>query len=111
VYFLAEPIYKENPADQLAQNMKKKKDKPEAPAPKEISGFNYKLVFAPSLTSDSIGSEMFNFFDLPFVKPGAHVDANNSPISISWCGNKAIVIQFFNQDLYMYSVYGDYVRV
>lgn len=30
-YFAAEPIFKENPVDQIAQNMKKKKDsKPEA---------------------------------------------------------------------------------
>jgi hypothetical protein len=54
---------------------------------------------------------MFNFYDLAFVKPGVHVDRNNSPVNISWCGNKAVVIQFSNQDLYMYSVYGDYVRV
>ncbi len=54
---------------------------------------------------------MFNFYELPFVKTGVHVDSNNSPIAISWCGNKAVIIQFYNQDLYMYSVYGDYVRI
>jgi len=54
---------------------------------------------------------MFSTFDLPFVKPVLHVDANNSPVCVSWCGNKAVLIQFKNQDLYMYSVYGDYVRV
>lgn len=98
--------------DQIAQNMKKKKDnKPDAPIQRELVGYNYKIIFAPSLTSDAIGSENFSVFDLPFVKAGTHVDANNSPVSISWCGNKAVLIQLQNQDLYMYSVHGDYVRV
>lgn len=56
-YFAAEPQYRENPVDQMAQNMKKKKDnKPDAPVQKELIGFNYKIIFGPSLTSDSIGS-------------------------------------------------------
>lgn len=45
------------------------------------------------------------------MKPITHVDVNNSPVSICWCGNKAVVIQFQNNDLYLYSVHGDYVRV
>lgn len=95
----------------MSQNMKKKKDKLDVPAAKEISGYTYRLVFAPSLTSDAINSDTFNFYDLPFVRPGVHVNSSNSPIKISWVGNKAVLIQFFNQDLYMYSVYGDYVKI
>lgn len=45
------------------------------------------------------------------MKPNTHVDANNFPVSIVWCGNKAVLLHFQNQDLYLYSVHGDYVRV
>lgn len=56
-YFSAEPIYKENAADQMAQNMKKAKGKNEAMNVKrEITGYVFRLIFAPSLTSDSIGT-------------------------------------------------------
>ena len=75
-----------------------------------MGGFTYKLVFGPSLTSDSIGTENFSTYELGFVKKD-HLDANNSLVSISWCGNKAVILQFKNQDLYMYSVHGDYVRI
>lgn len=30
---------------------------------------------------------------------------------MTWCGNKAIIIQFANQELYMYSIEGDYVKI
>ena len=111
-YFSAEPLYKESPMDQISQQtMKKNKGKNEAPAPKkEIIGYAYRLIFAPSLTSDAIGSESFSIFETPFVKSGVHVDENQSLKDIKWCGNKAVVVQFANMDLYMYSVYGDYVR-
>ena len=33
-YFSAEALYRENPVDQIAQNMKKKKDKTDAPIQK-----------------------------------------------------------------------------
>ena len=56
VYFSAEGIYKQNPVDQLAQNMKKKKDKNDTLPQRQLVGYTYKIVFAPSLTSDSIGS-------------------------------------------------------
>jgi len=37
--------------------MKKKKDGKSEPTPaRELVGFTYRLIFAPSLTSDSIGS-------------------------------------------------------
>lgn len=39
------------------------------------------------------------------------MDANNFPIAISWCGNKAVLLQFQNQDLYLYSVHGNCVKV
>lgn len=55
-YFSAQALFRENPADQIAQNMKKKKDKADVPIQKQLIGFTYRLVFAPSLTSDSIGS-------------------------------------------------------
>ena len=48
---------------------------------------------------------------MPFIKTDLHLNKNLSPVAIKWCGNKAVLIQFQNQDLYMYSVFGDYVRV
>ena len=39
------------------------------------------------------------------------MNTSGSPISIKWCGNKSVVIQFQNQDLYMYSIDGDYSRI
>jgi hypothetical protein len=40
---------------------------------------------------------MFNIHTLNFIKSGTHVNINQSPLSICWCGNKAVVIQFYNQ--------------
>lgn len=39
------------------------------------------------------------------------MNVNRSPVSIKWCGNKSVVIQFQNNDLYMYSIDGDYSRI
>lgn len=68
-------------------------------------------MFAPSLTSDTISSNLFYSYELPYVKAGVHLNINGSPLSIKWCGNKSIVIQFFNHDIYMYSIDGDYSRI
>lgn len=32
-------------------------------------------------------------------------------MSIKWCGNKAVVVQFFNQELFMYSIDGDCTKI
>ena len=76
--------------------MKKNKGKNDAPIKREIYGYAYRLIFAPSLTSDAIGSENFSIFETPFVKANIHVDQTLSPKSIKWCGNKAVIIQFRN---------------
>ena len=52
---------------------------------------------------------MFSFYEMGFIK-SPHL-RYNSPLSIKWCGNKAVIIQFWNQELYMYSINGDYVRI
>ena len=96
--------------DQIA-NMKKKKDKNIPEVEREPYAYSYKIVFAPSLTSDTISSNLFYFYELPYVKAGVHLNIHGSPTSIKWCGNKAIAIQFMNNDLYMYSIDGDYSRI
>ena len=43
--------------EQMAQNMKKAKGKGDVPMPqREITGYVFRIIFAPSLTSDAIGS-------------------------------------------------------
>lgn len=47
-YFSAEPLFKENPADAIPQNKKKKSDKDPPPVP---YGFAYRVIIAPAITS------------------------------------------------------------
>lgn len=49
--------------------------------------------------------------ELPFVKEGTHINLDQQPLDLQWCGNRAVVIQFQNQELYMVSTGGDYVRI
>ena len=59
----------------MAQNMKKNKGKGEnIPVKKDIIGYTFRLIFAPSLTSDSIGTESFSIYETSFVKLGVHVN-------------------------------------
>ena len=79
---------------------------------REITGYVFRLIFAPSLTSDSIGTESFSTFETKYVRIGVHVNERElCPKAIKWCGNKAVIVQFMNEDLYMYSLFGDFVRI
>lgn len=39
------------------------------------------------------------------------MNPDQQPLAIRWCGNKALVLQFWNQELYLCSVEGDYIRI
>jgi hypothetical protein len=47
-YFTAEPLFKENPADAVPQNKKKKGEKE---PPRIPYAFAYRIIFAPSISS------------------------------------------------------------
>ena len=43
---------------------------------------------------------------------GVHVSLKDlCPKAIKWCGNRAVIIQFNNQDLFLYSIFGDYQMI
>ncbi len=42
-------------------------------------------------------SDKFKTIKLPFVKPGTHMNPDLQPLSVRWCGNKALILQFWNQ--------------
>lgn len=93
-YFSAEPLFRESPTDAIPQAKKKKG---ESEPPRVPYGFAYRLIFAPAISSDSLESSKFKPIELPFVKEGTHLNINQQPIDIRWCGNRAAVIQFQNQ--------------
>lgn len=66
-------------------------------------GFAYRLIFAPAISSDSLDASKFKPIELPFVKEGTHLNLNQQPIDVRWCGNRAVVLQFQNQELYLCS--------
>lgn len=49
--------------------------------------------------------------ELPFVKEGSHLDLNQQPVDLRWCGNRAVIIQFQNQELYLCSTLGEVVKI
>ena len=98
--------------DQIPQNIRKKKEKGQLPTEKKPIRFVYRLVIAPSLTSESVRGDLFKFYDMPFVRAEHHLNEKGQPLAIKWCGNKAVIIHFANNDLYMYSVSdGDSVKI
>jgi hypothetical protein len=50
-YFSAEPLFKDNPADLVPQGKKKKGEKE---PPRIPYAFAYRLIFAPSISSESL---------------------------------------------------------
>lgn len=57
-YFSAEPLFKENPTDAIPKNKKAKGEKEPAPIP---YGFAYRLIIAPSISSETLESSRFKF--------------------------------------------------
>ncbi len=49
--------------------------------------------------------------ELPFVKEGTHINLNQQPLELAWCGNRAVVLQLQNQELYLISTGGDIIRI
>jgi hypothetical protein len=81
--------------DQIPENLKKKKKGPE-----EVripDSYTYSLVICPSLSSDTIDADKFKIIKLPFIKADQHVNQDQQPLSIKWCGNKSLILQFWNQ--------------
>jgi len=39
------------------------------------------------------------------------LNSDQKPLSIKWCGNKALLLQLQNQDIYLCSVEGDYIKI
>jgi hypothetical protein len=107
-YFTAEPLFKENPADIIPKDKKKKGEKEPVPIP---YAFTYRLVIAPSISSESLESNKFKSIELKFVKEGTHINLDQQPIDIKWCGNRAVIIQFQNQELYLCSTSGEVIMI
>ena len=55
--------------------------------------------------------EKFKVIKLPFAKKDIHMNQDQQPLAVRWCGNKALVLQFWNQELYLCSVEGDYIKI
>ncbi len=103
IYFLAEPIYKEDPMENVPAELKKKKKQEQAP--RVPSGYNYKFVVAPSINSDTIDASKFKVFTPKYeIRAQTHLSPNMQPFQIKWCGNKAIVVQYYNQEMFMHSI-------
>lgn len=49
--------------------------------------------------------------EMPFVKEGSYINLDQQPIDIKWCGNRAVVIQFQNHELYLCSILGDMIKI
>lgn len=64
---------------------------------KTPDSYNFSLVICPSLNSDMIDPDKFKVIKLPFVKPKIHMNEDQQPVSVKWCGNKALILQFWNQ--------------
>ncbi len=45
------------------------------------------------------------------MKEGTHLNLDQQPIDIKWCGNRAVIIQFQNQELYLCSTLGDILKI
>ncbi len=45
------------------------------------------------------------------MKEGTHLNLDQQPIDIKWCGNRAVIIQFQNQELYLCSTLGDRLKI
>ena len=108
VYFAVEPLFKDNPADMVPQGKKKKGEKE---PPRIPYAFAYRLIFAPAISSDSLEAGKFKMVELPFVKEGVHINLDQHPIDIRWCGTRAVVVQFQNQELYLCSTLGELVKI
>jgi hypothetical protein len=93
-YFTAEPLFKENPADMIPQKKKQKGEKEPAPVP---YGFAYRVIIAPAISSETLEGSKFKAIEMAFVKEGTHINLDQQPLDIQWCGNRAIVLQFQNQ--------------
>lgn len=94
--------------DQLPENLKKKdKDKKKGTEVEEVripETYIYSLIVCPSISSDSIDPDKFKVIKLPFAKPNTHMNQDQQPVAVRWCGNKALVLQFWNQELYLCSI-------
>jgi vacuolar protein sorting-associated protein 16 len=107
-YFAAEPLYKELPTDAVPQKKKKVEKEP----PRVPYAFAYRLIFAPSISSDTLEANKFKLVELPFIKEGSnHLNLDQQPLDIRWCGNRAIIIQFQNQELYLCSTMGSMAKI
>lgn len=53
-FFSAEPLFKESPTDMIPQNKKKKTEKQAAAPPPVPYAFVYRLIIAPSISSESL---------------------------------------------------------
>ena len=107
-YFTAEPLFKDNPSDMVPQNKKKKGEKE---PPRTPYAFAYRVIIAPAITSDSLEAAKFKMVELPFVKENVHINLDQQPIDIKWCGNRAVVLHFQNQELYLCSTQGELVKI
>ena len=107
VYFQAEPLFKENPVDQIPQK-KGKKTEQEKPVP---YGFAYRVIIAPSISAESMDSNRMRTFELPFIREGGQLNLSQQPKGIKWCGNHAITLQLWNEELYLLSLQGDVLRI
>ena len=45
------------------------------------------------------------------MKEGEHIYLEQQPLDIKWCGNRAVIIQFQNQELYLCSTVGDIIKI
>lgn len=55
--------------------------------------------------------DKFKVIRLPFVKHNVHMNQDQQPLAVKWCGNKALILQFWNQELYLCSVDGEYIKI
>lgn len=63
-YFAAEPLYKQTVAEMVPQKKKKGEKEP----PRIPYAFAYRIIFGPSISSDSIEFSKFKMIELPFIK-------------------------------------------
>lgn len=49
--------------------------------------------------------------ELTFIKENIHINLSQQPQEIAWCGNRAVVLQLQNQELYLISTGGDIIRI
>jgi hypothetical protein len=73
--------------------------------------YTFSLVIAPSISSESMDPDKFKTIKLPFIKLNQHMNQDLQPLAVRWCGNKALILQFWNQELYLCSVEGDFIKI